>query len=167
MGHGTATRAAAHQRLGECGAAGQGTAARIPIHQRLGAQVPPRRRRRISPPDSEGWREMLPQQADTPVTAHVTKSRRPRQHSILEPLRGWCLNCLSFTHRIATCHLLRRCFHCRGFGHLARDCKCSRSLADSAQRRSVRASRAPGSPGTLLGLQASNTTPGSPPSATV
>jgi hypothetical protein len=103
MGHGAATRAPTHQRLGERGAAGQGAAARIPDHQRLGARVPPRRRRHISPPDSEGWREMLPQQADTPVTAHVTKSRLPRQRGIPEPLRGRCLNCLSFTHRIATC----------------------------------------------------------------
>jgi hypothetical protein len=152
MGHGAATRAPTHQRLGERGAAGQGAAARIPDHQRLGARVPPRRRRHISPPDSEGWREMLPQQADTPATADITKSRRPCQRGIPEPLRGRCLNCLSFTHRIATCRLPRRCFCCRGFRHLGRDCKCSRSLADSAWRRSVRASRAPGKPRHAAGL---------------
>lgn len=84
---------------------------RIPVHQCLGACVP-RRRRRISPPDFEGWREMLLQQVVPPAVARMTRSRLPHQRGIPKPLRDRYLNCLSFTHHIATCHLPMRCFNC-------------------------------------------------------
>ncbi|KAG2550489.1 hypothetical protein PVAP13_9KG339200 [Panicum virgatum] len=36
-------------------------------------------------------------------------------------------NCLSYSHRVATCRLPWRCLRCRGFGHLAKKCKRLRS----------------------------------------
>ncbi|CAO2046082.1 unnamed protein product [Urochloa humidicola] len=47
---------------------------------------------------------------------------RPRKRIPLE-LKGKCLNCLSYKHRVATCKLPQRCLRCHGFRHLAKDCK--------------------------------------------
>ena len=88
-------------------------------------------------------------------------------------MRDRCLNCLSFSHRLANCQLPLRCWKCRGFRHLARECKRPRSPAQGASRggdrgheRFVRARRGPDSPGTPAGSQATRTTPaGSPPPA--
>jgi hypothetical protein len=38
-------------------------------------------------------------------------------------LRGKCFNYLSTMHRVVTCKLPPCCFCCKGFWHLARDCK--------------------------------------------
>jgi hypothetical protein len=48
-----------HRRLGPRDEANQGPAKRVPAHLRLGAHVSPQRRRRISPPNAEGWQEVL------------------------------------------------------------------------------------------------------------
>ena len=40
-----------------------------------------------------------------------------------------CFNCLSYSHRVATCRLPRRCLRCHGFRHIARECKRLRSAA--------------------------------------
>ncbi|CAN6194783.1 unnamed protein product [Urochloa humidicola] len=45
-----------------------------------------------------------------------------------------CLNCLSYTHRIATCRLPRRCRRCLGFRHIAKDCRRSCSPTTGQQR---------------------------------
>jgi hypothetical protein len=51
-------------------------------------------------------------------------------------LHDRCFNCLSYSHRVATCRLPWRCLCYRGFRHLARDCKCPRS-ASSTNGRAV------------------------------
>jgi hypothetical protein len=38
-------------------------------------------------------------------------------------LHDICFNCLSYSHRVATCWLSRRCLCCHDFRHLARDYK--------------------------------------------
>ena len=38
-----------------------------------------------------------------------------------------CFNCLSYSHRVATCRLPQRCLRCHGFRHIARECKRLRS----------------------------------------
>lgn len=38
-------------------------------------------------------------------------------------LHGRCLNCLSYSHRVGTYRLPRRCIRCHRFRHLAKDCK--------------------------------------------
>lgn len=38
-------------------------------------------------------------------------------------LWGRCFNCPSYSHKVATSRLPRRCLRCHGFRHLARDCK--------------------------------------------
>jgi hypothetical protein len=38
-------------------------------------------------------------------------------------LHGRCFNCLSLSHKVATCLLPQCCLRCRGYRHLARDCK--------------------------------------------
>jgi hypothetical protein len=44
-------------------------------------------------------------------------------------LHGRCFNCLSLSHKVATCLLPQRCLRCRGYRHLARDCKWPRRAA--------------------------------------
>jgi hypothetical protein len=99
---------------------------RIPAHQRLG------RRGRVSAPNAEGWREILHQQemrpeATSTVPRGPARGGQPASHRpprrIPADLHGRCLNCLSFTHRVATCKLPQRCLRCRGFQHIARDYK--------------------------------------------
>jgi hypothetical protein len=100
----------AHQRLGNA-------AVRAPAHLRLiGPHIPARGRRRISPPDAEGWREVLSRQTDVRGTAVANEQRAVnvghralRRRRIPDAMRDRCLNCLSFTHRLATCRLPLRC----------------------------------------------------------
>jgi hypothetical protein len=63
-----------HQWLGNRVAGSHGVASRVPAHQRLGERAPPWRRRRISPPDAAGWREVLPRQAPPPRDARASRS---------------------------------------------------------------------------------------------
>lgn len=63
----------------------------------------------------------------TPRRLAASSSRRSGRSP--EDLCDRCFNCLSYSHRVATCRLPRRCLHCHGFRHLARDCKQLRSAA--------------------------------------
>ncbi|KAJ1253589.1 hypothetical protein BS78_K231100 [Paspalum vaginatum] len=129
-----------------------------------------RRRARVSPPDQDGWRRVLPPRRCTPPqrgASPVLGRHAPPRSSISPPahLRDQCLNCLSFSHRVATCRLPRRCHRCRGFRHLARDCKRPRRAPGRQGRasRSVRA-RTDGS-ATPTGSEAMRSTPPSSPGA--
>ncbi|CAN6214543.1 unnamed protein product [Urochloa humidicola] len=66
---------------------------------------------------SRSTRRRLCREAARPAPAASTPSR-----FIPSELFGRCLNCLSYSHRVATCKLPRRCLRCHGFRHLARDC---------------------------------------------
>lgn len=99
------------------------TGQRVPVHQRLGPH------RRASAPDDDGWRKVLPrddqrQPGHGPSRPTGTEARR-----LPANLRGRCLNCLAFSHRVATCRLPRRCIRCHEFWHLACDCKRPRIAA--------------------------------------
>jgi hypothetical protein len=60
---------------------------------------------------------------------------RPRQsRRIPDALRDRCLNCLSYTHRVATCRRPPRCLRCHEFWHLARDCKRPSSLVNDSYK---------------------------------
>jgi hypothetical protein len=89
---------------------------RIPAHQRLGHHG------RVSAPNSDGWREIL-QRPVTQPAAVSSGAHRPQARRIPAELVGICFNCLSYSHRVATCRLPRRCLRCRGFRHIARDCR--------------------------------------------
>ena len=95
---------------------------RVPACQRLG------RRGRVSAPNNDGWREILPGQV-TGSAAAASMEPRPSQGQLSQvkktpaDLHGRCFNCLSYSHRVATCRLPRRCLRCRGFGHLVKDCR--------------------------------------------
>lgn len=99
----------------------------VPAHLRLGQQVPPRGRRRISGPDADGWREVLPRNPEDQRNTAARVPRPPARRRIPDALRDKCLNCLSSRHKIATCRMPLRCLRCRGFRHLARDCTRPRS----------------------------------------
>lgn len=161
-------RVSVHLRLGEHG--------RLPVHQRLGARVPPRGHRRISPPDADGWREVLSRSPDGRPMAKgcgsplAARPRAPRRRRIPEAMRDRCLNCLSFTHKIATCRRPLRCLHCHG-PHFARECKRPRSpttgggngggCAAGHDVRFVRARHTPDIAATPTGSQAGGSTPAS------
>lgn len=141
---------------------------RPPVHDRLGLRMSPRGRRRISPPDAEGWREVLSQSTPensgpTPSTGNATSRRRTRK--IPEEMRDKCLNCLSRTHRIATCRHLLRCLRCYSYRYFARDCKRPRTPLNgdggnaTAPNRFVRARHGSGSDDTAVGSQAGGATP--------
>lgn len=99
----------------------------VSMHQRLGPQAPPRWQHRISDPDYEGWREVLPRQ---PAEQRPPPPRNPpRRRHIPAALYDRCLNYLSYNHRLATCCAPLRCLRCHGLRHLARDCKRGRHRA--------------------------------------
>ncbi|AQL04231.1 hypothetical protein ZEAMMB73_Zm00001d046411 [Zea mays] len=128
-----------------------------------------RRRGRVSPPDHDGWRRVLPQQRCSPPSWPGGSSAAVRSARPPACLEGKCLNCLSFSHRVATCRLPPRCLRCRGFCHLARDCKRPRRASGAgaglagagAPRRFVRARRVGSS--TPCGSNAEGSTPPSSP----
>lgn len=177
-------RAPAKQRLGEHVAGPR--QGRVPaklrlgrhavIQDRLGARAPTAGHRRISPPDTEGWWEVLPHHSpdrinSPPAMADRRPPRRPRQ--IPEAMRDKCLNCLSRNHRIATCRRLLRCLRCLGYHHYARDCKRPRKPAGDASgtaapapNRFVRARHASSSGDTAVGSQAEASTPDETPDVT-
>lgn len=70
----------------------------------------------------EGWQVVGSRQrrARSHVPSPPSKLASPRY---LAAVAGRCLNCLSFSHRVATCHLPTRCFNCHVFRHHLRDCK--------------------------------------------
>jgi hypothetical protein len=89
---------------------------RVPARQRLGC------RGRVSAPNSDGWWEILHRQEVRPAAVSAERQLPPAQKKIPAELHGRCFNCLSYSHRVATCRLPRRCLRCRGFGHIARRC---------------------------------------------
>jgi hypothetical protein len=104
---------------------------RVPAHLRLGPRIPRRGWRRISPPDVDGWREVLNRQGDgTPPPGHDENLRQRRRIPVF--MQDRCLNCLSYTHKIASCRRPLRCWNCHGERHLARDCKRPRSPRDGS-----------------------------------
>jgi hypothetical protein len=96
---------------------------------------PPRPSRTGLRPNADGWREILPRQEPRPVVASTEPRRGPMQLShirkIPTELHDRCFNCLSYSHRVATCRLPRRCLRCHDFSHLARDYKRPRRSARS------------------------------------
>lgn len=153
-------RQPAHQRLGQ---RVQEETCRL-AHQRLGPRVPRRSRRRISPPDGDGWQAVLNWQGEPPIKSGA--ARQPRHHKrIPDFLEGRCLNCFSYNHRIATCRRPLRCFNCHGSNHMGRTCKRPRSpnngggRANHARDHFVRARCVPDSDDTPAGSQASGSTP--------
>jgi len=137
--HRRSGRRAATAPTGDCdpprwgGTAAPSVAPRIPVQLRLGP------RSRVSALDADGWRCTLPRSPILPVANQrlrrgggearlqlgVPPGVRPRIFPV--DFRGRCFNCLSRTHRVATCRLPRHCLRCHGFGHIARDCKRPRS----------------------------------------
>ena len=81
----------------------------------------------------DGWRDILPLQETRPMAASV----EPHPKQLLKARRirvefcDRCFNCLSYSHRVATCQLPR---HCRGFRHLARDRRRPRPASTSAMK---------------------------------
>ncbi|CAL4972951.1 unnamed protein product [Urochloa decumbens] len=71
--------------------------------------------------DDDGFQEYL---------SRSTRRRLRREGSpAADPVRrfppaldGRCFNCLSYSHRVATCKLPRRCLRCHGLHHIAKDC---------------------------------------------
>jgi hypothetical protein len=100
------------------------------VHQRLGPRVPDAvahlpRHRHFSPLDSDGWSKVLPRQSSRPARPRTTTSRRdpaPRR-CLPAQLDERCFNCLSYSHRQATCMRPTRCLRCFNLHHIARDCK--------------------------------------------
>ncbi|CAL4885499.1 unnamed protein product [Urochloa decumbens] len=118
---------------------------RVPAQLRLSPR--PSGRRRISPPNAEGWQEVLGKAASSPRCRPAAPSSGPRP---LPPeLADKCLNCLSTAHRRVDCKMPTRCLRCRGLHHLARHCKRPRRMAAGGaapsavnpSRRPVRARR--------------------------
>jgi len=66
-----------------------------------------RRRGRISTPDADGWREVLHRQQTGPAATSAVSRTGQLQHlqprKIPAELHGRCFNCLSSSHRVATC----------------------------------------------------------------
>jgi hypothetical protein len=118
---------------------------RVPARQRLGT------RRQVSAPNADGWRKILPRQEAGPVDASDEPRRglglRAQARKIPVQLRDKCFNCLSYSHRVATCRLPRRCLRCHGFGHLARNYKQPKSTLKGGglPRHSARADNPPAS----------------------
>lgn len=144
---------------------GRAVLERASVHQCLGPRAPPRRRCRISPPDAHGWSEVLPRQPEEPQPPREHAPKAPRQRCIPDALRDWCLNCLSYSHRIATCCLPLRCLRCHEFRRLARDCRRSRTPeevwggpAPGNQWRFIKAHARLSSPNTPEGSQARGAT---------
>jgi hypothetical protein len=102
---------------------------RVPARQRL------RRRGRVSAPDADGWREILPQLETQPAVVSVEHRQKqlPQARRIPAELHDRCFNCLSYSHRVATCRLPWRCLRCHGLRHLARECTRPRAVATVAK----------------------------------
>ena len=133
-------RATATQRVPATQRIGPQAAERVPAHRRLGPQ------RRATPPDANGWQKVLPRdEGRPPPRASQRQSQSQPGHRIPPEFAGRCLNCLSYSHRVATCRLPHRCVRCHSLHHLAKDCKRPRDHAGGgdrpAGRRFVRAHR--------------------------
>jgi hypothetical protein len=93
---------------------------RIPAPQRLGRHEWGSAGQCISAPDADGWREVLPLElvrgfgGAPPAWPTPTSLRHPSRYPT--DLYGKCFNCLSTTHRVATCRLPPHCLRCKGSG---------------------------------------------------
>ena len=72
---------------------------------------------------------VLNRQETQPATASVEHRQKqlPQARRIPAELRDRCFNCLSYSHRGATCRLPRCCLRCHGYRHLAKDHRRPRS----------------------------------------
>ncbi|KAG2566697.1 hypothetical protein PVAP13_7NG175551 [Panicum virgatum] len=95
----------------------------IPTRQRFG------RHGRVSAPNIDGWRDILPQLEAQPAVVKVQQEQLLQLRRIPVVFRDRCFNCLSYSHRVATCRLPWHCLRCHGFRHIARECKRLRSAA--------------------------------------
>ncbi|KAG2538451.1 hypothetical protein PVAP13_9NG381600 [Panicum virgatum] len=144
---------------------------RRPVHQRLG----PRSHKRSSPPDAEGWQEVLPRPGQVGGRGQRASPRDlPEPSRIPAELVGRCLNCLSFGHKVATCRLPTRYLRCHRFRHVAKQCTQPRTSPEarrppvrgaSGSRCFVRARR--DSPPIPRGSSAVGLTPSPPPAGRV
>jgi hypothetical protein len=73
-------------------------------------------------PDADGWQRVLSKDEGRQPPRNKPDCA-PVNFRLPAELDGRCLNCLSYKHRVATCHLPRRCIRCHGLRHLAKDCK--------------------------------------------
>ena len=82
----------------------------------------------------DGWRDILPRQETHPTAASVEPHPKqlPKAQRIHVEFCDRCFNCLSYSHRVATCQLPRHCQRCGGFRHLAKDCRQPRTASTSA-----------------------------------
>ena len=103
---------------------------RAPARLRLGT------RRRVSAPNADGWREILPRQdegsAFASVECHHDSGPCTQAHKIPAHFHGRCFNCLS--HHVVTCRVPRHGLHCRSLGHLTRDCSRSKAAPNGGSR---------------------------------
>jgi hypothetical protein len=67
----------------------------------------------------------------------------PQVRKIPAELHSRCFNCLSYSHRVATCRMPQRCLRCRGYRHIARDCKWPRQAMVMAPEAGGGGSRPP------------------------
>ncbi|CAO2166971.1 unnamed protein product [Urochloa humidicola] len=107
---------------------------RIPPQARLGARLPrddpgpsrtaDRRRPRV---DADGFEEVMSRSTRRRLRRAEISSGRSSASSpprrIPPEMRDRCLNCLSYSHRVATCNLPPRCRRCHRFRHLAWQCR--------------------------------------------
>ena len=84
----------------------------------------------------DGWRDILPRQETHPMAASVEPHPKqlPKARRIRSEFCDRCFNCLSFSHRVATCQLPRHCLRCRGFRHLAKNYRRPRPASTSAAK---------------------------------
>ncbi|CAN6205195.1 unnamed protein product [Urochloa humidicola] len=113
-----------------------GAGVRRPFQSWLGPRVPPvalpgdghtagsHRRPKV---DADGFEEVMSRSYRRRLQrfeAPPDRSSAPSSSRRIPPeLRDRCLNCLSYSHRVATCRLPPRCLRCHKFRHLAKDCR--------------------------------------------
>ncbi|CAN6197587.1 unnamed protein product [Urochloa humidicola] len=110
---------------------------RVPLQERLGPRLPrddDRRRPRV---DEDGFEEVVSRSTRRRFRRAETSSDRSSTPSTSRPIppemRDRCLNCLSYSHRVATCRLPPRCRLCHKLRHLAWQCPLSRSRSPPAE----------------------------------
>ena len=121
-------RTSPHLRLGPRISPPDEKGCRLPVHERLA----PRIHSRAAPPDADGWQKVLASNRRAvrvgPPTIPARQPHPPplqdsNRRRFLADTEGRCFNCLSYSHKVATCRLPTRCLRCRGFRHHAKSCK--------------------------------------------
>jgi hypothetical protein len=102
----------------------------IPVHQRLRPRVPDvvahkTCHQRFSPPDADGWSEVLSSRAmgSPQLCSAAPRQDPPPRCSLPAQLDGHCLNCLSYNYCRATCTRPTRCMRCFKPHHITREFK--------------------------------------------